>query len=255
MKVRTLIVDDMLLARERIKRFLKSDPEVEVVGECSDGREAVSAIKELAPDLVFLDVQIPELDGFGVLDEVNAAQMPVVIFITAYDEFAIRAFEVHALDYLLKPFNRDRMRDALLHAKAHLAQRNSREVDRRLDDLLKDIKGDPKHIKRLAIKSSGRIVFLMTDEIDRIESAGNYVCVYAGKDNHLLRERLSQLETRLDPARFIRIHRSTIINVDRVKELQPLFNGDYRVILRDGTELTLSRNYREKFMGILENPS
>src|SRR5215216_3904611 len=177
MKLRTLIVDDMLLARERIKRFLKSDSDVEVVGECADGREAVSAIKELSPDLIFLDVQMPELDGFGVLEEIGSARMPVVIFITAYDEFAIKAFEVHALDYLLKPFNRERMRDALVHAKAHLSQRKSREMDRRLDALIKDIKAQPKHIKRLAIKSSGRIVFLMTDEIDWIESAGNYVSV------------------------------------------------------------------------------
>ncbi len=255
MKVRTLIVDDMPLARERMKRYLKADPDIEIVGEAGDGREAVREVARLSPDLMFLDIQMPELDGFGVLEQLDPARLPVVIFVTAYDQFAIRAFEVHALDYLLKPFNRERLNDAVAHARAHLERRAGEDLDQRLRALLEDVRGESKYIKRLAIKSSGRVIFLVTDEIDWIESAGNYVSITSGREKHLLRERMNQLETRLNPEKFVRIHRSTIVNIDRIKEMHPLFNGDQRVILRDGTELTLSRTYRERLFQLLEQPS
>lgn len=254
MKIRTVIVDDVQLARERIKRYLASEPEIEIAGECANGREAVEMISAIKPDLIFLDVQMPELDGFGVLEEIGAAEMPVVIFVTAFDQFALRAFEVHALDYLLKPFSRERFREAMAHARSHIEREGERDFNLRLSALLKDVKSEPKHLKRLAIKSSGRVLYLLTDEIDWIESAGNYVSVRAGKQSHLLRERMGQLEMKLDPTKFVRIHRSTLVNIDRIKELHPLFNGDQKVILRDGSELTLSRNYRDKLLELLERP-
>ncbi|HKY05946.1 MAG TPA: LytTR family DNA-binding domain-containing protein [Blastocatellia bacterium] len=254
MKIKTVIVDDVLLARERIKRYLATEPNIELAGECANGREAVEMIPAVKPDLIFLDVQMPELDGFGVLEEIGAAEMPVVIFVTAFDQFALRAFEVHALDYLLKPFSRERFREAMAHARAHIEREGTRDFNLRLGALLKDVKSEPKHLKRLAIRSSGRVLYLLTDEIDWIESAGNYVSVRAGKQSHLLRERMGQLELKLNPAKFVRIHRSTLVNIDRIKELHPLFNGDQKVILRDGSELTLSRNYRDRLLELLEKP-
>jgi two-component system LytT family response regulator len=255
MRVRTLIVDDMPLAREKLKRLLESDREIQIVGECSDGHAAVKAIGELAPDLLLLDVQMPELDGFGVLQQVSASSMPVVIFVTAYDQFALKAFEVHALGYLLKPIDEERLMDALSHAKAQIRRRRAGEIDLRLRALLESVNAAPKYIKRLVIRSTGRVVFLQADEIDWIESAGNYVAVHVGRQTHLLRESLSQLESRLAPERFVRIHRSTIVNIERIKELQHLTNGDQRAILGDGKQLTVSRGYREKLMEALESPS
>lgn len=252
MKIRTLIVDDMLLARKRVRRYLGADAEVEIVGECADGHAAVAAIESLSPDLLFLDVQMPELDGFGVLETIGAEQMPAVIFVTAYDQFALRAFEVHALDYLLKPFDRERVRKALERAKAQLRQRDSNDLDERLQALLKDLKTESRYLKRLAVKTAGRTVFLLTKEIDWIESAGNYLKLHAGRESHLLRERMGQLETRLDPSKFVRIHRSTLVNIDRIREMQPLFNGDQLVTLRDGQQLTMSRTYRDRLLSLLE---
>lgn len=253
MKIRTLIVDDMLLARKRVRRYLSADPEVEIVGECANGPQAVAAIETLTPDLLFLDVQMPELDGFDVLNTVGLQACPAVIFVTAYDQFALRAFEVHALDYLLKPFDRERVRKALERAKSQLRQQESNDLDERLHALLKDIKRDPpQHLKRLVVKTSGRTIFLLAEEIDWIESAGNYLKLHAGRESHLIRERMSQLESRLDPAKFVRIHRSTLVNIDRIKEMQPLFNGDQLVVLRDGKQLTMSRTYRDKLLSLLE---
>lgn len=252
MKIRTLIVDDMLLARKRVRRYLSADTELEIVGECADGHAAVAAIESLSPDLLFLDVQMPELDGFGVLEAIGARHMPAVIFVTAYDQFALRAFEVHALDYLLKPFDRERVRKALERAKAQLRQRDSNDLDERLQALLKDLKTESRYLKRLAVKTAGRTVFLLAKEIDWIESAGNYLKLHAGRESHLLRERMSQLETRLDPAKFVRIHRSTLVNIDRIREMQPLFNGDQLITLRDGKQLTMSRTYRDKLLSLLE---
>src|SRR5713226_9335661 len=250
MKIRILLVDDEPLARERLRRFLEKEAEVEVVGECANGREAVSAIKRHSPELVFLDVQMPELDGFGVLAELKDEPMPAIIFVTAYDQYALRAFEVHALDYLLKPFDRERFEKALARAKRQI-RRPDDELHERLLALLEDLKPGQKYLERLVIKSGGRIFFLRAEEIDWIEASGNYVRLHAGKESHLLRDTMHGIEGRLDPARFVRVHRSTIVNLDRIKELHPWFRGDHVIVLRDGTRLTLSRGCREKLEGRL----
>jgi two-component system LytT family response regulator len=246
MKTRTLIVDDELLARERMRQLLLPEPAIEIIGECSNGREAVGAIQDQRPDLIFLDVQMPELDGFGVLQAIGAGLRPVIVFVTAHDKFALRAFEFHAVDYLLKPFDRTRFQAALHRALDQVKHRQGGALDQRLSNLLAELKSPPKSLERLAVKSSGRVVLVRVDDIDWIEAADNYVELHVGKQSHLLREKLSVLETQLAPEKFVRISRSTIVNVDRLKELQSLFRGAYTVILQDGTRLTLSRNYRDK---------
>jgi two-component system LytT family response regulator len=253
--IRTLIVDDEPLARERVKRFLGEESDIEIVGEAADGREAVEKIRTLRPDLVFLDIQIPELDGFGVLEEVGASRLPAVIFITAYDQYALKAFDFHALDYLLKPYDRERFRRALERARAQIAAGKSSDLDERLRALLENFKSGQKHLERLMIKSQGRVFFLRADEIDWIEAEGNYVRLHAGRDTHMLRETMNHLASRLDPEKFLRIHRSTLVNIERIKELQPMFSGDYTVVLRDGTQLTLSRTYRDHFLELFDNAS
>jgi two-component system LytT family response regulator len=245
-KIRTLIVDDEPLGRERVRALLAEDPEIEIIGECKDGREAVAAIETQRPALLFLDVQMPEMDGFEVLEATAGEEMPVVIFVTAYDRYAVKAFEVHALDYLLKSFDRERFASALQRAKEEIHRGHESGIDARVTGLLEELQSRQKRLTRLVIKSAGRIFFLRVEEIDWIEAADNYVRLHAGKETHLLRETLQSLEGRLDPERFLRIHRSTIVNIDRILELQSLFHGDYAVRLRDGTELTLSRGYREK---------
>ncbi len=251
MKIRALIVDDEPLARERIRALLRGDPEVEIVGECADGRRAVAAIQKHAPDLVFLDVQMPHLDGFGVLEAVGPERIPAVIFVTAYDQYALRAFEVHALDYLLKPFDRARFEKALQRARTRMERRDSGEINAKLLALLEDLRKGPRRLERLVIKTSGRIYFLPVREIDWIEAAGNYVRLHSGGQAHMIRETMAALETKLDPHKFLRIHRSTIVNIERIKELQPWFHGDYAVLLDDGARLTLSRSYRERLREIL----
>lgn len=248
-------MDDEPLARERIRRFLRSEEDIEVVGECADGRAAVESIEELKPDLVFLDIQIPELDGFGVVEAIGVEEMPPVIFVTAFDRYALRAFDVHALDYLLKPYNRERFRKAVERARAQLAHGGGEDLNERLRSLLETLRPESKHLERLMIKSSGRVFFLRTDELDWIESEGNYLKLHAGREAHLLRETMSRLASRLDPEKFVRIHRSTIVNIERIKELQPLFSGDYVVVLRDGTQLTLSRSYRDKLLELFGGAS
>lgn len=256
MKIRTLIVDDEIIARDRVRRFLGGEPDVEVVGECGNGVDAVAAVKKFAPDLMFLDVQMPEMTGFEVIKTLGAARPPVVVFITAYDQFAIRAFEVHALDYLLKPFTRDRFRQAVRYAREQLEQRRTGDVDDRLRALLEDLKGSgQKYLERLVVKSSGRVYFLKAADVDWIEASGNYVTLHAGRETHLLRETMNHLEGKLDPERFLRIHRSRLVNIDRIKELHPLFNGDYTVVMRDGTELTLTRTYRDRLLKLFEKSS
>jgi len=246
MKIRTLIVDDELLARERVRQLLLQEPEIEIIGECSNGREAVVEIQEKQPDLIFLDVQMPELDGFGVLQAIGADPIQVIVFVTAHDKFALRAFEFHAVDYLLKPFDRSRFQAALQRALNQVKHVQGGALDQRLSNLLAELKAPTKPLERLAVKSSGRVVFVRIEDIDWIEAADNYVDLHVGKQSHLLREKMSVLETRLAPDKFVRISRSTIVNVDRLKELEPLYHGTYAVILRDGTRLTLSRNYRDK---------
>ena len=253
--IRTLIVDDEPLARRGLRAQLAEAKGFEIIAECGNGRDAVAAIEEHRPDLVFLDVQMPELDGFGVLETVGTKHMPPVIFVTAYDKFALRAFEVHALDYLLKPFDSERFTKALERARAQVERRDISDLSRRLQTLIDDLKTTRKYAERLVIKSAGRIFFLSVDEIDWIEAADNYVRLHAGRDAHLLRETMNSLESKLDPAQFLRVHRSTIINVRRIKELHPLFRGEYEIVLTDGTRLSSGRGYRAQVQELFGKPS
>ncbi|HZG52410.1 MAG TPA: LytTR family DNA-binding domain-containing protein [Pyrinomonadaceae bacterium] len=253
MRLRLLIVDDEPLAREKIRTMALSDPEIEIVGECTNGAEAVAAVQNLHPDLMLLDVQMPQIDGFAVLAALKSDSLPLVIFVTAFDHYAIQAFEVHALDYLLKPFDRERFEAAIKHAKTYIRGTRNGHLDQRILSLLKQIEADSKHLERLVVKTGGRVFFLLTGEIDWIEAEGNYVNVHTAGKSHLLRESISNLEAQLDPKEFIRIHRSTIVNLRRIKELQPWSHGEYHVILHDGTELTLSRNYRDNLQNVLGN--
>ncbi|HXG86771.1 MAG TPA: LytTR family DNA-binding domain-containing protein [Vicinamibacterales bacterium] len=245
-KIRTMVVDDEPVARERIVGLLSQEKDIEVIGECADGQQAIDAIQASTPDLVFLDVQMPACDGFGVIEQVGAERMPAVVLVTAYDEYALKAFEVHAIDYLLKPFGRDRFQQTLQYAREHLERRRAGDLGRRLLALVQDLKPEPQRLDRMVVKSGGRVFFLRTEEIDWIEAAGNYVRLHLGGESHLFRETMNNMEARLDTRRFVRIHRSRIVNTDRIKELQPWFNGEYVVVLQNATRLTLSRGYREK---------
>ncbi len=238
--MRVLIVDDEPLARERIRTLLSAEPDIEIVGEANDGASAISAIRKLSPGLVFLDVQMPEMDGFAVLEQLGLASMPAVIFVTAFDHYAIKAFEVSALDYLLKPFDRERFSKAVERARC------GSDIGARVRAVLEKWKERPKFADRIVVRSGGRVFFLRVEELDWIEAAGNYVRLHSGDEEHLYRETMSRLETILDPARFARIHRSAIVNIDRVKELHPLFRGDYEVVLRNGRKLTLHRSFRAR---------
>jgi two-component system LytT family response regulator len=253
MKIRTLIVDDESLARDRVKRFLRDETDIVVIGECGNGAEAIEAIEREKPDLVFLDVQMPEKNGFEVIKSLDPKSIPAVVFVTAYDQYALQAFDVHALDYLLKPFNRERFRRAVSRSRELLENRQRGTLDERLVSLIADLKTEKKYLERFVVKSVGRIFFLKIDEIDWIEAAGNYLKLHVGRDSHLIRETMNSIEAKLDPDKFRRIHRSTVVNIDRIKELHPMFSGDYAVILRNGTELTLSRNYRERLIELFEN--
>jgi two-component system LytT family response regulator len=244
------IVDDEELARRGIRSRLASRDDVRIVAECSSGHDAVDAIAAYEPDLIFLDVQMPGLDGFGVIDEVGPERMPVVIFVTAYDEHALRAFDVHALDYLLKPIDEERLHEAIDRARRRIAQRRSSELSDRLTSLLDAVTaGDIAEAKsgpdRFVIKTGGRITFVDADAINWVEAAGDYVRLHTDEKVHLLRETMSGMEDRLDPTCFLRIHRSTIINTERLRELRPYGNSEYIVVLDDGTELKLSRTYRD----------
>jgi two-component system, LytTR family, response regulator len=247
MKVRTLIVDDELLARERLRQLLAAEPEIEITGECSDGNAAVEAIQTKRPDLIFLDVQMPELDGFGVLEAIEADPAPVVVFVTAHDKFALRAFEVHAVDYLLKPFDRERFKTALdraLYRVKHREGANSAQQSQAA--MIAELRPPSKPLERLAVKTSGKVIFVKVGDVDYIESAHNYVELHVEKQSHLLRETLNAIEARLPADKFVRISRSVIVNIERVKELQPLFYGEYTVTLHNGVRLTLSRRFRDK---------
>jgi two-component system LytT family response regulator len=259
MALRVLIVDDEALGRERIRRLLRKEADVEVVAEAADGATAVDSIQELAPDLVFLDIQMADMDGFGVLEQLGARDTPAIIFVTAYDQHAVRAFEVHAIDYLLKPFNAQRFRNAFRRARSLLStggethgERLASLIDqlraerRELEQLV--LHRDTRYVGRLLIRNDGKVFFVKTAEIDWVEAAGNYVHLHLGPTRHLLRETISGLAARLDPSLFARIHRSTIVNLDRVKEMRPWFAGDYIIVLESGQELKLSRNYRDALM-------
>ena len=248
--IRTLIIDDVALARARLKRCLAGDSEIEIVGECDNGEKAVADIRSLAPELIFLDVQMPALDGFGVLEALRGEQAPEVIFVTAHNEYAIQAFEVNALDYLLKPVDCERLSKAVERAKSRLAQSTrDNHLDTRFRAILEDIKS--KYLKRLTIKLTGRTILLPTDEIDWIETHGNYLKVHAGRESHLIRGTMQSLETKLNPEKFVRVHRSVIVNVEKIKEIYPRSNGDQDLVLQNGRQLMLSRNYRDKFFSLL----
>jgi two-component system LytT family response regulator len=246
MKIRTLIVDDEELARERIRQLLLDEPEIEIVGECADGREAAISIRKETPDLVFLDIQMPEMDGFNVLENLKADRMPVIVFVTAHDRFALRAFEVHAVDYILKPFDRERFKTALYHALSQVKNREGDLFAQRLSAVIAELKTPSKPVDRITVKTNGRIVFVKTNDIDWLEAAQNYVEIHIGKECHLLRQTFEMIETRLPPDKFVRISRSVIVNIERILELQPLFHGEYAVILNNGVRLTLSRRYRHQ---------
>jgi two-component system, LytTR family, response regulator len=237
--IRTLIVDDEPVARRRIKRLLSSEADVEIAGECGDGRAAVEAIRALAPDLVFLDVQMPEADGFAVLRALGDS-MPPVVFVTAFDEYALAAFEVHALDYLLKPFNRKRFTMTVARARDHLA----RSGDTRLGGLLQDLKTPPRYLTRFVVRSNGRVRLIDSAQVDWIEAADNYALLHAGSETLAVRDTMNRLADALDPDRFARVHRSTIIQIDRIRELLPSPHGDFIAVLRDGTRLNVSRAYK-----------
>jgi two-component system, LytTR family, response regulator len=254
MMLRALIVDDEPLARDRIRMLLEQE-EVEILDECGDGEAAVVAIETLRPDLVFLDVQMPELDGFGVVEAVAQEHMPAVIFVTAYDQFALRAFEAHALDYLLKPFDQERFRKALQRARATIEKKRDGQIDQRIRDLLSGLRPRSEYLERIVVRTGSRILFLRVDEIDWMDAEGNYIRLHVGKKSHLVRETMAAMEAKLDPDRFLRIHRSTIVNIDRIKELESMFQGEYVVILADGTKLTSSRGYRDRLRDLLGSAS
>jgi two-component system LytT family response regulator len=251
-KIRTLVVDDEKPARTRLLELLARDPEVEVVGVGRDGREALALVREQKPHLLFLDIQMPILDGFGVLREIEPGQLPFTVFVTAYDQYAIQAFEAHALDYLMKPVNRDRFRGAVKRAKELIRGVRGAEMAEPLAKLLESMQSRSAPLDRLALRLDGRILFLRIEQIDWIEAADDYVRLHVGKQTLEHRDTLTRLEQRLPSDRFLRIHRSTIVNVDRIREMQPWFQGDYVLIMQDGTRLTTGRSYRERLKGLLE---
>jgi two-component system LytT family response regulator len=252
-KIRTLVVDDEPIARAHVVALLRDEPDIEVVAECCNGSEAAAAIGRTAPDLMFLDVQMPELDGFELLRAAGNQRLPAVVFVTAYDDYALRAFEVRAVDYLLKPFSAERFRSALAHARKQLTQQHASTIGQQLLDLLPEIRRTPAR-DRIVVRSSGRIYFVRTNDIDWCEAAGNYVRLHLGPQTHLVRDTMAHIESDLDPNQFVRIHRSAIVNVDRIQELQSSFGGEYVVLLRGGTRLTLSRGYRDALQARLGKP-
>lgn len=259
--IRVVIADDERLARQKLRMLLEAEPQLSVVSECQDGRQTVLAINSFHPDLLLLDIQMPDFDGFQVLHEIPAREMPVVIFTSAYDQYAIRAFEAHALDYLLKPFDQERLHQAIERARAELQKSDKREITHRLLELLSEMKSGvvsaapPLPQNRLVIKAKGRVIFLNLDEIDWIEAAANYVRLSVGKESYLLRETISRTSERLNPNEFIRIHRSVIVNVRKIKELIPVNSGEYIVVLKSGKELSCSRGYRALLQRVIERNS
>ena len=245
MSIRALVVDDELLARRTIRRLVGKSAGVEIVGECGDGESAVRAIQESKPDLVFLDIQMPEMDGFRVLSKIGVDQMPVTIFITAYDRFALRAFDANAIDYLLKPVGKARFDRALTRVKQRIAGKVDSGEVKRIISVLEQLATTQKYPNRMAIPQNGRIIFVATNNIDWIQAEGNYVRLHIGSREHELRETLTELGEKLNPAQFLRIHRSTIVNIERIKEIQAWFHGHHRVLLENGTELRMSRYQHE----------
>jgi two-component system LytT family response regulator len=251
--IRVLIVDDEPLARRRIKGLLRHDREVEVVGSCAGGHEALALVEESTPDLIFLDIQMPRMDGFELLRSIKLEKLPRVIFVTAHDHYALRAFEVYALDYLLKPFDDERFEKSLSRAKEQLLNPLEVAPDRRLLSLLDALRAKSQKRDLVLVKAGERAFFIKAEEIDWVEAVGKYVRIHAARESYLLREGIGELELRLNPEMFCRIHRSTIVNAGRIKEMRPWFHGDYEVTLRDGTRLRLSRRYRPNLNNIALN--
>ncbi len=256
--VRTVIADDERLARQKLSILLDAEPQVQTVAECQNGRETIAAIRALRPDLLLLDIQMPDLDGFQVLSEISSEKMPAVVFTSAYDEYAIRAFEAHALDYLLKPFDHRRLHNALERVRAEFRKAKEREITQRILGLLAQVRSgratQPVSIydDRIVIKVNGRVIFLDSDDIDWVEAAANYVRFNVGKESYLFRETISRVAERLDPKHLVRIHRSTIVNIRKIKELIPVNSGEYVVVLKSGKELSCSRGYRAALHEIVE---
>ncbi len=259
-KIRALIVDDEPLARRGIRQSLQSVSDVEIIGECKNGREAVTAIEKQKPDLVFLDVQMPLLDGFGVIEEIGAENLPpVIVFVTAFDEHAIRAFEINALDYLLKPVDPERFQKMLERVREQIKNSETSDLNRKLSALLENLETvkskseQPVYLERVAVKDAGRITFVGVNEIDWISSVGNYVQLHTKSKTHLLRETMDGIERRLNPQKFLRLRRSTIVRIEQIKELHPLFNGEFVAILKDDTKLSSSRRYRKNLDALLKS--
>ncbi|MEP6491779.1 MAG: LytTR family DNA-binding domain-containing protein [bacterium] len=251
MTIRCMIVDDEPLGRERIAALLRTLPDAELVGMCANGADAIESIGEVTPDLLFLDVQMPEVDGFGVLSAIARTTMPEVIFVTAHDRYALKAFEVHAQDYLLKPFDPDRLFDAYHRAAERVRLRRMGASSTQLLALIDEMERVRAHRTRVPIKVDGRVTFLPVDEIDWMESADNHVKIHANGATHLVRRTLQNMQASLSPTDFVRVHRSSIVNVKRIKEIQPWFNGDYVVLLRDGTRVQTSRGYRARLEALM----
>jgi two-component system LytT family response regulator len=247
-RIRTLIVDDEPLARAMLRSFLAEDAEVDVIGECGDGNSAIEMIESAVPELVFLDIQMPDLDGFGVLRALTPAAIPNIVFVTAYDQFALKAFDVHAIDYLLKPFDRERFERTLTRVKQQVALEKREDVNEALLRFLNEQSARPQAVKRILVKSGERAVFVRPDEISWIEAQGNYVALHVGAQSLLLRQTINTLEKQLDPGKFQRIQRSAIVNLDAIREMRPAGRGEYEIVLRDGVALKLSLTYRESFL-------
>jgi len=247
MSVRVLIVDDEPIARRRLEALLAGEPSVEIVGESEDGESALQAIRRLRPDLVFLDVQMPGLDGFDVIELLGRDECPAVIFVTAYDQYAMRAFEVHAADYLLKPFDRARLRTALARATALEAADGGR-----LHAIVDTVRAS-QPLRRFLVKTATRVYAVRADDVETIEAAGHYVELRTGAGTHLVRDSLSAIERRLDPARFVRVHRSTIVNVDKIVELRPAFHGEFEVAMTSGRRLRCSRTYAADLTRVMQS--
>jgi two-component system, LytTR family, response regulator len=231
------------------------EADVEIVGEAPDGPTAVSLVHERAPDLLLLDVQMPELDGFGVLEQIGPRAVPALVFVTAYDRFALRAFEAHALDYLLKPYDDERFAGTLQRVREQLRHRGAGELERRVRDLLADVRGGASYLERLAVQSGSRSVLIPVDEIDWLEAEGKYVRLHVREHAFLIRDTLTRLESALDPARFLRIHRSIIVNVERIREVEAFVQRDYILFLRNGTRLRTGRAYRNAIQRLLGRDS
>ena len=246
--LRAVVVDDEPLARKRLLALLADEPDIDVVGEAGGGSAAVRLITAARPDLVFLDVQMPGLDGFEVLDAVAHTYLPVVVFVTAHDKYALRAFDVHAFDYLLKPFSPERFDAALVRAQKEITSRGADQTRRKLLKLLAERTAASPYLKRFIVRRGERYLLVRADDVHSFEANGNYVKLRTESGSHMLRMTMAELERKLDPARFARIHRSTVVNIEQIKEITPAWHGDFEVHLADGQRLRLSRNFRERLL-------